>query len=73
MKLELRHKKIITKCNYDNFIEVSNKKGTTQQKAISELYAKNKIIIGCWSHKSGVSSVSIKLNKRIKNYNKNVI
>jgi len=67
MKLEARHIKVIRKCNYEDFITVDNKIGTAQQKAIAELYAKNKIIIGHWSSNG---TLSIKLNKRIKNYNK---
>lgn len=66
MFLESKHNKIITQCNYDlytDFKEIT----PTQKKAIMELYAHNKIIIGCWT---GTDSVSVKLSKRIKNYNK---
>ena len=69
MKLEARHTKVIRQCNYDTYTAVSNIANTAQSLAIKELYAKNKIMVGHWSN----DTVTIKLNKRISNYNKSVI
>lgn len=68
MKLETRHHKVINQLNKDHFVFLECKPKSAQCRAITELYARNKIMIGSFVN----GGVNVMLRQKI-DYSKHII